>query len=496
MNTKKLIKVCAFALMLPMAFTACSDDDDKLNDPNQNPTEQPEDPNEVTVPSVTNLKAEETTKANELQVSWTTPGQAVSVEIAWWKDGTDKAEAEKQNVLGQNTLLVKVAEFGTWHIAATAIDNYGNRSEPTEITAIPRETDVPFSWASLADSCTYVLIEQFMDKQKGTFWSTPNDIADESDYIYWQQAHAIDVVVYAYERIKDTDPERAATYENYIRLWYENDGHNYNNDPNDPTGFLNDYTDDMCWISLTLLHMTEATGNTQYAETAKQVYDSYIITRAQTDDKGTGLPWRTGSTSRNACTNSPGCLVAAKLYQRYGDQKYLDDALMLYDFITNNYPLKDPDDGRVEEPPLTYTQGTFGEACRRLYHITGEGQYMRMAERVINYTATSDRCLRGGLLRDEGTSMDQSIFKAVFIPYAVNLIEDESAIYHIRTSLKAFIEKNAESLRTHLNRRAWPEMYCDYWWGSTFSSGTASMGAQTSGASLMEGMARLEAAEQ
>ena len=121
---------------------------------------------------------------------------------------------------------------------------------------------------------------------------------------------------------------------------------------------------------------------------------------------------------------------------------------------------------------------------------------MRMAERVINYTATSDRCLRGGLLRDEGTSMDQSIFKAVFIPYAVNLIEDESAIYQIRTSLKAFIEKNAESLRTHMNRRAWPEMYCDYWWGSTFSSGTASMGAQTSGASLMEGMARLEAAEQ
>ena len=48
-------------------------------------------------------------------------------------------------------------------------------------------------------------------------------------------------------------------------------------------------------------------------------------------------------------------------------------------------------DGRVEEPPLTYTQGTFGEACRQLYHITQESKYMDKAKQVINYAATSDR---------------------------------------------------------------------------------------------------------
>ncbi len=69
--------------------------------------------------------------------------------------------------------------------------------------------------------------------------------------------------------------------------------------------------------------------------------------------KGTGLPWNTTQNDRNACTNSPGCLVAAKLYQRYEDGNYLSDAKKLYEYVVNNSYNAD---GRVEEPPLTYTQ--------------------------------------------------------------------------------------------------------------------------------------------
>ncbi len=495
MKRTRLLLACAFAFMFPLAFCACGEEESKDLNENGNGNEQTEEPTPVVVPTVTNLKAGTTLMANELRVSWTAPGEAVLVEISYWKDGTDESKAQKQTVRNENATLIRVAEYGMYHIAAVAIDNYGHRSEKTEITATPAEKDTPFTWAAMADSCTYVLIEQFMNKQKGTFYSTPHDIDGSSWNIYWQQAHAMDVVVYSYERVKESDPELAATYENYFRLWFANDANNYNNDPSDATGFLNDFTDDMCWICLTLLHQTEATGDNTYAETAKTVYDEYIITRAWTDEKGTGLPWKASDKGRNACTNSPGCLIAAKLYQRYGDEKYLSDAKMLYDFMANGN-IAELKDGRVEEPPLTYTQGTFGEACRRLYHITGEIKYMQMAERVINYAATSGRCLTDGILRSEGTSMDQSIFKAVYIPYAVNLVLDEKASYSVRTSLKAFLEKNAETLRTHLNRRAWPEMYCDYYWGTTFSGGTASMGAQTSGASLMEGVARLEAASE
>lgn len=314
-------------------------------------------------------------------------------------------------------------------------------------------------------------------------------MSDESTYIYWQQAHAMDVVIYSYKRIKDTNKQLAATYRTYFERWYANHANNYHRNPSDETGFLNDFTDDMCWICLTLIHLSEATGDEKFAQTAKIVYDKYIITWAWTDDKGTGLPWNTTQNDRNACTNSPGCLVAAKLYQRYEDGNYLSDAKKLYEYVVNNSYNAD---GRVEEPPLTYTQGTFGEACRQLYHITQESKYMDKAKQVINYAATSDRCLRNGILRDEGSSMDQSIFKSVYIPYAVNLALDEASS-SIGKHLITFLKNNAETLRMNLNHAAYPAMYCNYWWGEMWkSSEPASMGAQVSGASLMEGIARLE----
>ena len=355
------------------------------------------------------------------------------------------------------------------------------------------KTDPVIDWTATADSCTFVLVEQFMNKEKGTFWKSPKNVSGGSYNIYWQQAHAMDVVVYSYERIKNKNPELANTYEHYFRLWLENKANNYNHDENDETGFLNSFTDDMCWICLTLIHMSEATGDDTYVNMDKTVYDTHIITRARTDAKGTGLPWKSNDESRNACTNSPGCLVAAKLYRKYGAENYLNDAKMLYDYIAKNL-LKG--DGRVEEPPLTYTQGTFGEACRQLYHITQERQYMRKAEEAINYTMTSNRCLQNWILRDEGTSMDGSIFKAVFIPYAVNLALDEKASDYVRKRIVLFLQDNATVLWKNLDRNLYPEMYCNYYWGKVFpSDDIASMGAQTSGASLMEGVVRLEAAQ-
>ena len=61
--------------------------------------------------------------------------------------------------------------------------------------------------------------------------------------------------------------------------------------------------------------------------------------------------------------------------------------------------------------PLTYTQGTFGEACRQLYHITQEREYMRKAELVINYTMTSDRCLQNWIF----CGMKEQIWMEVFL---------------------------------------------------------------------------------
>ena len=342
-------------------------------------------------------------------------------------------------------------------------------------------------YTTKADSLTNVLIEQFMNKTKGTFYSTPHDVEHSSTYIYWQQAHAIDVLIYGYERHKGDDTGLATKYRTYMQRWYTNKANNYSGGA---TGFENPFTDDMCWICLSLLRLNEALSVKTYATTAKRLFDNAIIKRAKEDERGFWLPWNTDEGSGpNACTEAPACLAAAKLFLLYGDSTYLTYAEKLYNFTVKNICKSD---GRVEEPPLTYTQGTFGEACRQLYHITGRSTYRLNATTYINYAFTSGRCTSNGLLRHEGTSMDQSLFKAVLIPYAVNFCLDESMTFSTRRSLIVAILKNADVLWKNLDKDSYPAMFCPYYWGEAYdSSKTASMGAMASGASLMENVARM-----
>lgn len=380
----------------------------------------------------------------------------------------------------------------------------GCNSDETKASS-PEGTITPKAqmWAQAADSCNFVLIDQFMDKEKGTFWGcTQNAMPDRTKFLYWQQAHLMDVLVYAYERVKKQDPKKAAEYENYFKLWVENHANNWYDwkGHGDTTGFLNEFIDDMAWISSTLIHMTEATGDETYFDIAKTIYDTHMITQMREDSKGGALPWKSNDPldkdTRYICTNAPACVVACKLYTKTKEKKYLADAQKLYDFITANL-LKS--DGRLEEPPLTYTQGTFAEAARLLFHITGEQDYMKKAQLAINYTILNDRCLDGDrkLLRHEGGNDDQAIFKAVFIPYAVNLALDKDAGFTTRKDIKEFLLHNAETLwLKHTDRSTWPKTYCGFYWGETFSvekdeNRTAYSCAQGSGASLLENVARM-----
>ena len=347
-----------------------------------------------------------------------------------------------------------------------------------------------------ADTLTNVLIRQFLNATKGTFWAVPRDRSDrdaQTTYIYWQQAHAMDVMVYSYERIKADNPSKANTYQRYMEQWYRNHANNWYHANNDPTGFVNEYTDDMCWISLTMLHMADALGDEKYTETVKTLFDNYIEPRGWSDDDGFwGLPWKLDVMDRNACTNAPGCVVACKLYKKYGDEKYLKRAVDMYNCLENQMKTVLNNDGRVEDPPLTYTQGTFGEACRQLYHITGDKKYMTMAQKVIYYLCTSNRCTYKGILRDEGSTMDQSIFKAVAIPYIVNMALDEDVSLSYRRQFVRILQSNAKTLWANMDLSKYPACYCNYYWGEPFDyTKVASMGAMVSGASLMENVARM-----
>lgn len=366
--------------------------------------------------------------------------------------------------------------------------------------------NVKDTYETKADSTTNAFIESFMIKNKGYFNVSYQHYAFNA---YWTQAHAIDVIIYNYQRHKGIDTRPTSTYLTYIKRWYQNKANNYAgaagksdtgvNTSTDYKMFENPFTDDMCWITLTLLHIAEATGTSSYAIVARQVFDNYIISRG-TEDEETGgikLPWNTDvGSGPNACTQSPATLIAAKLYQRFGTAKYLEYAKKLYAYANKKMYMSD---GRIEEPPLTYTQGTFGEACRILYHVTDESSSVKNKYRTQAYTAlyyafTSTRCTNGqNILRDEGSSGDQSIFKAILIPYAVNFVLDEDMTSNNRTNLCKLILKNTTMLWKQLDFSRYPLLFYNYGWTSPYtgSDSDASMGAACSGASLIENTARM-----
>mgnify|MGYP000931450179 FL=1 len=95
---------------------------------------------QVTImPTVENLEIISTENPNELQVSWIYPKEATSVELSYYPEGENEANAIRNNVRrstsNEGSYLIKVPEHGTYVVGAIAIDNYGKRSKEVKDTA-------------------------------------------------------------------------------------------------------------------------------------------------------------------------------------------------------------------------------------------------------------------------------------------------------------------------------------------------------------------------
>lgn len=397
------------------------------------------------------------------------------------RDGNNLCRYYSDVVLHMNTRSEYYTHnFENWYDSETYYN--GDRTFPSAST-----------WAAIADSCTFTIVDQFLNQSRGTFWASSKNVLNDSQYFYWQQAYPIHTLAYSYARIKDSNPALAAQYETYFTRWYQNKGNNWYSS----NSFYNEYTDDMAWISLALIHMYEVTGVEAYFNTAKDLYDNSMLEsrRIKEDAEGWGLVWKLNSTARNACTNTPAGLLACKIYEITDNSKYLEDAKKFYNYMRDDAQKRVNNSGRVEEPPLTYTQGTWAELCRRLYHITNEDKYRNDATTALVYTMTSGRCTNSqGLLRDEGKSGDQSNFKGGLIPYMVTYANDTSMPAATRQQVKDFLTYNARMLWFHnMDKSLYPKTFAGFVWNQKYNvaGNPGSLGAHNSGAALLEGMTRL-----
>lgn len=382
-------------------------------------------------------------------------------------------------------------------LTACEVDDvyYGKKvdPDPEAYLATPYKID----WAAAADSTTYVLTHRFMDQTRCTFWNTEEDRLQNSGNSYWPQAHAMDVVVDAYLRVKDTDSERKAEYERYMANWHRNKANNWAGSGwRGTAGFGNEFTDDSEWIILTLIRMFEATGEQKYLADAITTYKETVISRWTYDENGGGVRWcMTRDNSKNACSNGPAVIIAAKLYRLTQDEQYLADAIKIYNWLSST--LFNAETGAVADNmaggvinggALSYNQGTFLGGAHCLYQITGDKKYLRDALLAADYNMSSAMTV-DGIMRNEGTG-DNALFKGIFIRYATLLANDTAVDAAKRREISNFITYNANTCWTKgINKASddwslffgglWSELRTDY---------GGSLNEQISASTLIEAM--------
>lgn len=316
-------------------------------------------------------------------------------------------------------------------------------NEPTLPDVEKPEDNTETDWQKVADQSSNALVNFYWNRNKNFFNYYPAKADTPSEnWHYWPQAHAMDVLIDAYVRTGDSK------WKYYFSLWHEGVKQKSGG------SYFNDFVDDMEWICLTMIRLYESTNDTRYMETAQLLWDK--IKAQWNDQAGGGIAWKQSQPwSKNACSNGPAGIIAARMYQLNGNKKEdLDWAQKIHNWQSETlldkrtgavYDNINANTNVVTKWLFTYNQGTYMGMTHELYKITGEAQYLDDACKAADYCIQNLIDKENNILKDEGTK-DGGLFKGIFIRYFVKLILEEDLKSTNRGRYLSFFNNNAKVL--------------------------------------------------
>lgn len=149
------------------------------------------------------------------------------------------------------------------------------------------------------------------------------------------------------------------------------------------------FYDDNVWLGIDFTDLYMTTGDRKYLEKAEEIW-KFIESGIDNRLEG-GIYWcEQKKHSKNACSNAPGAVFAAKLYLATENQDYLDMAKGLY--LWTKEKLLDTEDwlymdninmrGEVNRTKYAYNSGQMVQAGALLYRITGKMEYIEDARKT------------------------------------------------------------------------------------------------------------------
>jgi hypothetical protein len=149
------------------------------------------------------------------------------------------------------------------------------------------------------------------------------------------------------------------------------------------------FYDDNVWIALDYLEAYRLTGNSEYLERSKLLWE--FIISGWDDKAGGGIYWNEQrKLSRNTCSNAPAAVLAFKLFETTDDHEFFERGQDIY-FWTKETLQDKTDylyfdnidlDGKVDKRKYAYNSGQMMQAAAMLYKITGEKSFLEEAEKI------------------------------------------------------------------------------------------------------------------
>lgn len=337
-------------------------------------------------------------------------------------------------------------------------------------------------WSALADSLQETSYKHFLSQDKKYF---TQDNAGENKFHYWWNAHALDVLVDAYNRTKDK--EYISKMKNLVKGIKESNGNTYSND----------FYDDMEWLALSSLRAYHATKDREFLDVTNTLWTD--IKTGLNDTMGGGLAWRKSQRYyKNTPANAPAIILASRLYKLNKNEEDLQLAKTLYTWLkktlvnpTTGFVLDGinrENNGQIDHWKLTYNQGIFIGAGLELYELTKDKTYLNDAIKTADYVLSDPEFVPGGILKTEGKG-DGGLFKGILIRYLALLSQERDVPMEKRDTYAKFITSNAKTLAEKGIKR--PEMLVGNYWG-TLSEDKTDYSTQLSGIMLIEAAYRIE----
>ena len=338
-----------------------------------------------------------------------------------------------------------------------------------------------YKWIAIADSAQSSL--NFFWNSSGKYFTNTNNTSAWVNY--WPTAHALDVLVDLY--LRNPNAATKARMDEVIAGVKAKNGNTY----------INYYYDDMEWMALACVRAFKATNDVQYKDVSLLLWAD--IKTGWSTDLGGGIWWRKDNSSKNAPSNLPASILAARLYKAFNNPADLQWAKDIFQW--QKTVLYEPNSGWVYDNidansnknttwKFTYNQGTFIGAALELYSITNTATYLSDAVKAADFAVSSGQLtdIANGILKDEGGG-DGGLFKGVFIRYFNRLIIDGGIESGKKIQYLNFMKANAQKLWNGGTNKS-NMLFGSAW--NTAPANTTDLTIQLSGIMLLEAMAELK----